>query len=196
VRLLSIVIYLNSSEVSLKHSKVPEGNESSAQDLTLSSISRRTGIPASLQPAASSSKSQGKQKAITDYHPHVTDKKLKARLNAQRALASQRQTQLADAETLLSGAPGLIETTDPLERTWRVTQDKLLDNEGVGLEARAGRREIVLDQEGTGAYKLRWTRNGRHLAIASRRGFLASVDWMSGNVIKEIRLGETCRDVT
>ncbi|KIJ54676.1 hypothetical protein M422DRAFT_24583 [Sphaerobolus stellatus SS14] len=170
--------------------------EDKPEDPTLSSIARRTAVPASLQPTGSSSKAKGKQKATPDYHPHIADKKLKAKLNVQKALASQRKNQLVDAELLLPGSAGLIETTDPLEKTWRVTQDDVIHDDGVGLEARAGRKEIVLDEQGTGAYKLRWTRNGRHLAIAGRRGFLASVDWMSGNVLKEIRLGETCRDVT
>lgn len=161
----------------------------------MSSISRRTSIPFSLQPL-SGIKDKGKQKAVADHHPHIVDRKLKARLNSQKALAAQRNTQLADAEFLLPNVPGLIEATDPLERTWRVTQNELVGSEGVGLEARAGRKEIVLDESGTGAYRLRWTRNGRHLAIASRRGFIASIDWMAGKVTKEIRVGETCRDIT
>ena len=180
---------------SLQSIGTKEGNtEDKPEDPTLSSIARRTIVPASLQPV--SSKAKGKQKAVPDYHPHITDKKLKAKLNTQKAIATQRKSQLADAELLLPGAPGLIETSDPLERTWRVTQDDIVHAEGVGLEARAGRKEIVLDEQGAGAYKLRWTRNGRHLAIAGRRGFVASVDWMSGKVHKEIRLGETCRDIT
>ncbi|KIJ56456.1 hypothetical protein M422DRAFT_57721 [Sphaerobolus stellatus SS14] len=77
-----------------------------------------------LQPSGSSSKAEGKHKAIPDYHPHIADKNFKAKLGVQKTLARQRKNQLVDLELLLA---------------W-ISHS-----------------------------------NGRHLAIAGRRGFLASV---------------------
>jgi U3 small nucleolar RNA-associated protein 7 len=173
--------------------------QDSSPDATLSSVSRRTTIPASLLPPPDpSAKDKGKQKENEekDAFPHISDKKLKARLNSHRLLATARSTQVTDAALLLPTTAGLVEATDPLERTWRVTQSELLQNEGVGREAAAGRRELVLDDGTGGGFKTRWTRNGRHTVMIGRRGHLASVDWMTGSVHAEIQLKETCRDVT
>ena len=170
-----------------------------APDATLSSVARRTTIPASfLPPRDPSATTDGKpkQKEAKDAFGHIEDRKLRAKLNSQRSLAASRSTQISNAELLLPTSGGYIEATDALERTWRVTQNDLLENEGVGRDGAAGRRELVLDDGAGGGFKTRWTRNGRHMAIVGRRGHLASVDWMTGGVHAEIQLKETCRDVT
>jgi U3 small nucleolar RNA-associated protein 7 len=178
-----------------KHRDISEAT--SIPDATLSSVARRTIIPPSLLPPPDpSTQVTRKQEQEKDAFPHISDKKLKARLSSHRSLAATRSMQVTDAALLLPTSAGLIEATDPLDRTWKVTQANLLQNEGVGREAAAGRRELVLDGGGAGGFKTRWTRNGRHTVMVGRRGHLASVDWMTGSVHAEIQLKETCRDVT
>ena len=190
---------LQSRSKKIKGKSENETKRDSSPDATLSSVARRTTIPASLLPPPDpSSKNKGKQKENNekDAFPHISDKKLKAKLNSHRSLATARSMQVTDAELLLPTSVGLVEATDPLERTWRVTQTELLQNEGVGRDAAAGRRELVLDDGSGGGFKTRWTRNGRHNVMVGRRGHLASVDWMTGSIHAEIQLKETCRDVT
>lgn len=169
----------------------------SAPDATLSSVARRTTIPTSLLPPPDPKvKGKRKQDEEKDAFPHISDKKLKARLNSHRSLATSRTSQVTDVELLLPTSAGLIEVTDPLERTWRVTQTVLVGDEGIGRDAAAGRRELLLDNGAGGGFKTRWTRNGRYTVLVGRRGHLSSVDWMTGSVHAEIQLKETCRDVT
>ncbi|KAF8514977.1 NUC141 domain-containing protein [Gautieria morchelliformis] len=188
------------SQARSRHSKGKDRNVSetvSIPDATLSSVARRTTIPPSLLPPPDpSTQVKRKQEQEKDAFPHISDKKLKARLSSHRSLAATRSMQVTDAALLLPTSAGLIEATDPLDRTWKVTQGDLLQNEGVGREAAAGRRELVLDGGAGGGFKTRWTRNGRHTVMVGRRGRLASVDWMTGSVHAEIQLKETCRDVT
>ena len=165
-------------------------------DATLSSVARRTTIPASLLPPPDPTAKDKDRQEEKDAFPHIIDKKLKARLNSHHSLATARSIQVTDAALLLPTSAGVIEATDPLDRTWRVAQSDLLENEGVGRDAAAGRRELVLDDGAGGRFKTRWTRNGRHTVMVGRRGQLASVDWMTGAVHAEIQLKETCRDVT
>lgn len=96
-----------------------------------------------------------------------------------------------------SNSPGQIETTEPLERTWRLTQSELTASDGVGIDSsRTGRKELKLN---AGGIKLRWSRNGRWCLIGGKRGLIASADWMGDhrqNMVKEINVGETIRDIT
>ncbi|KAF8590691.1 BING4CT-domain-containing protein [Ramaria rubella] len=180
-----------------KHThKKPRKDIDTAPDATVSSVARRTTIPSSLLPPPDPSTKGKQKKEEKDGFAYIQDRKLKARLNMQRSLAAARSTQVSDAELLLTTSAGHVEATDPLERTWRVTQKELLEDDGVGRDAAAGRRELVLDDGGGGGFKTRWTRNGRHTVMVGRRGHLASVDWMTGDIHAEIQLKETCRDVT
>ncbi|GJJ13060.1 hypothetical protein Clacol_007309 [Clathrus columnatus] len=92
---------------------------------------------------------------------------------------------------------GQIETTDPLERTWRLTQPEITASDGVGIDAsRTGRKELRLN---AGGVNLRWSRNGRWCVMGSKRGLIASIDWLgdsSKNMVKEINVGELIRDIT
>ncbi|KAE9387694.1 hypothetical protein BT96DRAFT_968198 [Gymnopus androsaceus JB14] len=85
---------------------------------------------------------------------------------------------------------GLIQTEGQLERTWRLSQNDIVKQ--AGGEAARGRIEMKLDG---GPYTIRYTKNGRHMAIAGRTGRVASFDTLTGAVHSELQLGETCRDV-
>ncbi|KAE9390561.1 hypothetical protein BT96DRAFT_946012 [Gymnopus androsaceus JB14] len=98
---------------------------------------------------------------------------------------------LSDAIDLLpSEDAGLIQTESQLERTWRLSQNDIVEQ--ARGEAARGRIAIKLDG---GPYRVRYTKNGRHMAIAGRTGHVASFDTLTGAVHNELQLGETCRDV-
>ncbi|GAA6063775.1 hypothetical protein JCM10212_005564 [Sporobolomyces blumeae] len=86
---------------------------------------------------------------------------------------------------------GLMEAENDLERTWRVTQDEIVKNSAVATEGKA----FSLRLEEFGPYAVDYTRNGRHLAIAGRKGHVATFDWQSGRLHSELHLGETVRAI-
>ncbi|GAA5989617.1 hypothetical protein JCM5350_003195 [Sporobolomyces pararoseus] len=86
---------------------------------------------------------------------------------------------------------GLMETENDLERTWRVTQKEIAENSSVATQG----KQFNLDLNEFGPYAIDYTRNGRHLAIAGRKGHVATFDWQSGRLHSELQLGETVRSI-
>ncbi|KAG6819549.1 hypothetical protein H0H93_010795 [Arthromyces matolae] len=129
-------------------------------------------------------------KAESSYS-HIANKKLRTELNRHAAQASRAKALQEDAEMLLTNDAGKIEVEGEMERTWRIGQDEIAA--GAGQEAARGRREWKLDG---GPYRSRYTRNGRHLAVAGRTGHVATFDWLTGTLHSELQLQETCRDIT
>lgn len=130
------------------------------------------------------------------------NQRLRARL-IQEYLSHQRATMhaaLAD-EFLHVAAPGeeagLIEVEDEMERTARVRQADIRDS--VGVET--ARKSFTLSLDGgrsgvgMGPYRCDYTRNGRHLVLAGRKGHLAAFDWQAGTLSFEINVKDTVRDV-
>ncbi|GAA5905446.1 Utp7p [Sporobolomyces salmoneus] len=86
---------------------------------------------------------------------------------------------------------GLMEAENDLERTWRTTQKEIVENSSVATEG----KQFSLNLEEFGPYAVDYTRNGRHLAIAGRKGHVATFDWQSGRLHSELQLGETVRAI-
>ncbi|GAA5886132.1 hypothetical protein JCM16303_000057 [Sporobolomyces ruberrimus] len=86
---------------------------------------------------------------------------------------------------------GLMEAENDMERTWRTTQKEIVENSSVATEGKA----FSLNLEEFGPYAVDYTRNGRHLAIAGRKGHVATFDWQSGRLHSELQLGETVRAI-
>lgn len=86
---------------------------------------------------------------------------------------------------------GLIETETALERTWRITQDEIVGASNVA--ARDKRFSLSLPE--FGPYAIDYTRNGRHLAIAGRKGHVGTFDWANSALHSELHLNETVRDI-
>ncbi|CEQ41621.1 SPOSA6832_03353 [Sporobolomyces salmonicolor] len=86
---------------------------------------------------------------------------------------------------------GLIEAENDLERTWRVTQREIVDSSAVGVEG----KQFSLTLDEFGPYAVDYTRNGRHLAIAGRKGHVGTFDWQSGRLHTELQLQETTRAI-
>ncbi|KAF8742815.1 BING4CT protein, partial [Rhizoctonia solani] len=154
-------------------------------DATLHSITPRADLPRSMRPAATESKTHGP-------YAHIRDKKLKAKLHSQVAQASQAKALRQDATTWLAAEPGgKMEVETELERTWRTTQAEIV--EAVGFDVATGRREWKWD---LGPYRVRYSRNGRHMAVAGRRGHVITSEWQENKIHSEIQLRETVRDIT
>ncbi|KAM3075344.1 putative U3 small nucleolar RNA-associated protein 7 [Clarireedia jacksonii] len=121
----------------------------------------------------------------------IKDKKLRGNL---KKLENRNRTAILrakDAEILLENEEGFLEPENDLERTYKVRQDEI--KQSVPLETAQKGFELKLDQ--LGPYVCDYTRNGRELLLAGRKGHVATMDWGEGKLGCELQLGETVRDV-
>jgi hypothetical protein len=178
-------------------------------DPTLRSISKRTTLPKSLRPSSPVLEDVNK-------YSHIADPKLRTKLVHQATHKELTKALLEDAELLLNNQAGGMEVEGEMERTWKMTQDDIV--QAAGQEAARSRRELKLDG---GPYRSRFTKNGRqvigllsatllslislsvkklsdfrHLAIVGNSGHVAAFDWQRGTLHTELQLKETCRDIT
>ncbi|PPQ63893.1 hypothetical protein CVT24_010360 [Panaeolus cyanescens] len=158
--------------------------KSTTSDKTLNSIAVHTVVPKSFRDKNEIPEEDPKNKRIAN-------KKLRTQLNRQSAQTARAKALAKDAEMLLMEDHGGMQVESEMERTWRVGQSEIV--QVTGQEAAKGRREVKLDG---GPYRTRYSRNGRHLAIAGRNGHVSTFDWQTGTVHSELQLQETCRDIT
>lgn len=78
----------------------------------------------------------------------------------------------ARAEILLPSEAGYLEA-EGMERTWRFTQDQLKDH----LDERSAKKVFNMELDKFGPYNMDYTKNGRHLVLAGRKGHVALMDW-------------------
>jgi U3 small nucleolar RNA-associated protein 7 len=120
----------------------------------------------------------------------VRDKKLRSNLKALEAKNQEATFQAKQAEILLDNEAGLLEPEHELEKTYKVRQDDI--QQEVSTETAKKRFELKLNM---GPYDVgEYTRNGRDLLIASRKGHVACLDWRDGKLGCELQLNETVRD--
>ncbi|KAI4625492.1 hypothetical protein J4E80_002623 [Alternaria sp. BMP 0032] len=121
----------------------------------------------------------------------VKDKKLRRNITSLETKNKQAAIEAKNVEVLLENNPGLLETENELERTYKVRQEDI--KREVGLETAKKGFELKLD--GLGPYDVcEYSRNGRDLLIAGRKGHVATFDWRDGKVGCELQLNETVRD--
>lgn len=120
----------------------------------------------------------------------IKDKKSRANLRALEERNQEAALKAKDAEILLEERGGFLEAEGELEKTYRVRQSDIKDN--VGVET--AKKGFELKLEGLGPYVCEYTRNGRDLLLAGRKGHVATMDWRSGKLGCELQLGETVRD--
>ncbi|KAI4907225.1 hypothetical protein J4E90_009727 [Alternaria incomplexa] len=121
----------------------------------------------------------------------VKDKKLRRNITSLEVKNKQAAIEAKNVEVLLENNPGLLETENELERTYKVRQDEI--KREVGMETAKKGFELKLD--GLGPYDVcEYSRNGRDLLIAGRKGHVATFDWRDGKVGCELQLAETVRD--
>ncbi|KAF8850610.1 BING4CT-domain-containing protein [Acephala macrosclerotiorum] len=120
----------------------------------------------------------------------IKDKKLRGNLKALEAKYKTATLRAKDAEILHENTEGFLEPETDLERTYKVRQDEIQAD--VPIETAKKRFELKLDN--LGPYVCDYTRNGRDLLLAGRKGHIATMDWREGKLGCELQLGETVRD--
>ncbi|KAG9185369.1 U3 snoRNP-associated protein Utp7 [Alternaria panax] len=121
----------------------------------------------------------------------VKDKKLRSNIKLLEAKNKQAAIEAKNVEVLLENNAGLLEPENELERTYKVRQDEI--KREVGVET--AKKSFELRLEGLGPYDVcEYSRNGRDLLIAGRKGHVATFDWRDGKLGCELQLNETVRD--
>ncbi|GMH13235.1 hypothetical protein Nepgr_015076 [Nepenthes gracilis] len=94
------------------------------------------------------------------------------------------------SQWLLPSEGGHLEC-EGIEKTWRIKQDSIARE--VDILSSRNQYDIVLPE--LGPYVLDFTSSGHYMAVAGRKGHLAVVDMINMNLIKELQVRETVRDV-
>ncbi|KAL8678836.1 MAG: hypothetical protein Q9186_004860 [Xanthomendoza sp. 1 TL-2023] len=120
----------------------------------------------------------------------IRDKKLRSNLKSLENKYQDATLKAKDAEILLENESGLLEPEGELERTYKVRQDELKPE----LSVETAKKIFDLKLEELGPYLADYTRNGRGLLLAGRKGHVSTMDWRAGELRCEVQLGETVRD--
>ncbi|KAK4987411.1 putative U3 small nucleolar RNA-associated protein 7 [Elasticomyces elasticus] len=120
----------------------------------------------------------------------IKDRKLRGNLRALEQKYEDATLKAKDAEILLEHTSGLLEPETELERTYKVRQEDI--RRDVSIET--AKKGFELKLEGLGPYTADYTRNGRDLLLAGRKGHVATIDWRTGALGCELQLNETIRD--
>ncbi|KIX05243.1 uncharacterized protein Z518_06115 [Rhinocladiella mackenziei CBS 650.93] len=121
----------------------------------------------------------------------IKDKKLRANLERVENKYRTAVLNAKDAEILYENEEGFLQPESELEKTHKVRQDEILD--AVGVQQANKSIEFKLD---LGPYVSGYTRNGRSLLLAGRKGHIATCEWRAGKPGCELHLNETVRDAT
>lgn len=178
------------------HKTIDRGPDKEAIDASLNSILTTTRVPSSFHSRNLATGSGDKPLRPDASVGKIGDKKLRAKVAREDVASKRAKAEAIDVNEWLnapqSGGQGGIEVDDDLgERTWRVDQDEIVREVGTSSAA----KRFDLKMENMGPYKVDYTRNGRHLAIASAKGHIATFDWQAGTLHSEIQLKEAVRDI-
>ncbi|KAL9577813.1 MAG: hypothetical protein Q9212_006127 [Teloschistes hypoglaucus] len=120
----------------------------------------------------------------------IRDKKLKSNLKSLEGKYQDATLKAKDAEILLENESGFLEPEGELERTYKVRQDELKPE----LALETVQKSFELKLEALGPYTADYTRNGRSLLLAGRKGHVSTMDWRAAELRCELQLGETVKD--
>ena len=120
----------------------------------------------------------------------IKDKKLRGNLKTLERRYRDATLKAKDAEILLEHESGFLEPEGELERTYKVRQDELKRD----IAVETAKKGFELKLEELGPYVADYTRNGRGLLLAGRKGHVSTMDWRAGTLGCELQLGETIRD--
>ncbi|KAL2434065.1 putative U3 small nucleolar RNA-associated protein 7 [Exophiala dermatitidis] len=119
----------------------------------------------------------------------VKDKKLRANLKRIENKYRTAVLNAKDAEILYENQEGFLQPENELEKTYKVRQEDILD--AIGVQQASKAIDFKLD---LGPYVADYTRNGRSLLLAGRKGHIATCEWRAGKPGCELHLNETVRD--
>uniref|UniRef100_A0A7S0V4M6 BING4 C-terminal domain-containing protein n=1 Tax=Polytomella parva TaxID=51329 RepID=A0A7S0V4M6_9CHLO len=121
----------------------------------------------------------------------ITDRKLKGKLRHTENVFKESQKKAAKInEWLLPESSGYLEA-EGAERTWQAKQEDIRAAVDVG----AARKQLDLVLPELGPYKVNFTRSGRYMLLGGTKGHLAVTDWQRGDLLCEVQVRETVRDV-
>lgn len=120
----------------------------------------------------------------------VKDRKLRSNLKALEQKYKDATLKAKDAEILLENESGYLEPEGELEKTYKVRQDELRKE----IAVETAKKGFELKLETFGPYLVDYTRNGRGLLLAGRKGHVSTMDWRAGKLGCELQLQETVRD--
>uniref|UniRef100_K3WHJ3 BING4 C-terminal domain-containing protein n=1 Tax=Globisporangium ultimum (strain ATCC 200006 / CBS 805.95 / DAOM BR144) TaxID=431595 RepID=K3WHJ3_GLOUD len=121
----------------------------------------------------------------------IRDKKLKGTLTRTSQKHQQAAISAAKSEILLPSDAGLLEA-EGLERTYKFTQAQLAEN----VDQNTARKIFSLDLPDYGAYRVRYTRNGRNMLLGSEKGHLAILDTLRMKLTCEFQANDLIRDIS
>ncbi|CAI0442483.1 unnamed protein product [Linum tenue] len=121
----------------------------------------------------------------------LKDKKLKGQLTVREKLYGNSAKAAAKFEKWLMPSEGGYLEAEGIEKTWRIKQDQITRE--VDILSSRNQYDIVLKD--LGPYTLDFTPSGRYMATAGRKGHVAIVDMKSMELIREMQVKETVRDI-
>eukprot|EP00188_Purpureofilum_apyrenoidigerum_P000279 Plantae.Rhodophyta-Purpureofilum_apyrenoidigerum.ctg11125.p1 GENE.Plantae.Rhodophyta-Purpureofilum_apyrenoidigerum.ctg11125~~Plantae.Rhodophyta-Purpureofilum_apyrenoidigerum.ctg11125.p1 ORF type:complete len:559 (-),score=83.46 Plantae.Rhodophyta-Purpureofilum_apyrenoidigerum.ctg11125:474-2048(-) len=124
------------------------------------------------------------------------DKKLKAQLksNEKRSRTAAVRTAHLSSATHTEVA-GFLEPETSLERTFKVTQEQIVDGSDLATKRRAD-FNLELSSTGLGPYSATYSRSGKSILVYGRKGHVSVTGWAQLKLHAEIYLNETIRDGT
>lgn len=96
----------------------------------------------------------------------------------------------ANTDMLLQEEAGFLEA-EGMEKTFRYKQEDIAE----AVDLSTSNKKFKLTLPDFGPYTLDYTRNGRDLVIAGKKGHVAAFDWRLGTLHCELNLNETIHDV-
>ena len=120
----------------------------------------------------------------------IKDKKLRSNLKALEEKYKDASLKAKDAEILLENDTGFLEPEGELEKTYKVRQGDLVKDAPSGV----ANKGFELKLNDLGPYLADYTRNGRNMLLAGRKGHVSTMDWQAGKLGCELQLRETVRD--
>ncbi|XP_037128956.1 WD repeat-containing protein 46 [Syngnathus acus] len=130
------------------------------------------------------------RKGKTNERVIKNNRKMKNAVARSNKVSKMAQTQAARLDLLLPEEAGFLEG-DEDEDTCTISQQDIA--ECVDITSATKYFDLNLSQ--FGPYQMDYSKNGRHLLLGGRRGHIACVDWQSKQLMCEINVMESIRDV-
>ncbi|XP_067829919.1 WD repeat-containing protein 46 [Heptranchias perlo] len=115
---------------------------------------------------------------------------VKNRLKTLEKKYKQAQKRAASFDLLLPEEAGFLEA-DEGEDTCIIQQQDIAD----AVDITSSSKYFNLDLNQFGPYRINYTRNGRHLLLAGRRGHVAALDWHTKQLLCETNVMERVNDI-
>jgi len=119
----------------------------------------------------------------------ISDKKVKGNMKKFERKNKEAAFKSVQSELLLTEEAGYLEA-EGMEKTYKFTQEQIKEN--VDLSTQAKMFNLELDT--LGPYTFDYTRNGRDMLIAGKKGHISTFNWKNGKLGCELFLNETVRD--